>query len=166
MGRKINSAWFRASTRRFGMTELTLWKKQELDKMRKELEQLFRQFRRDFGLPRYLIEPAEAMKLELAESEEALTLTAELPDMHPEDIKISVTEDKLTLSGESRKNSVEKDRNFQKVEKQYRSFSRSVLLPCRIETERVTATYHDQTLKIVLPKCKPKAARGVKVKAE
>jgi HSP20 family protein len=148
------------------MTELTLWKKQEIDKMRKELEQLFRRFRRDFGVPRTPFEPAESMKFDLAESENALTVTAELIDIRPEDIKISVTEDKLTLSGQSSHNSVEKDQNFEKVEKRFRSFSRSIVLPCRIETEKVTATYQGKRLIIVLPKCKPKEARGVKIKIQ
>jgi HSP20 family protein len=134
--------------------------------MRKELAQLLRRFRRDFGLPRSLIEPAELMKLDLVETEETLTLSVELPGLRPEDIQISVTEDKLTLSGESRQNSVEKDHHFQKVAKRYRSFSRSVLLPSRIDPEGVTATYQGKMLKIVLPKCKPKAPRGIKIKME
>jgi HSP20 family protein len=148
------------------MTELTSWKKQEIDKMRKELEQLFRRFRRDFGVPRSLLEPAEAVKIDLAESENTLTVTVDLPDIRPEDIKISVTEDTITLSAASSQNRIEKDPYVQKVEKRFRSFSQAIVLPCRIETDAVTATYQEKMLTIVLPKRKPKEARGVEIRAQ
>jgi HSP20 family protein len=145
----------------FGMSELTLWKKQELDKLRKDLDLLFRRFRRGFGVPRTLLEAAESFSTEFSETEEMLFLSTDLPGIKPEDIEISVTEDTLNLKAEMREDSIDTEENFQRIEKRSRSFSRSISLPCRIIAEEVKATYKDEILKIELPKCKPKKARGV-----
>ena len=143
------------------MSELTLWKKQELDKLRKDLDLLFRRFRRGFGVPRSLLEAAESFPTEFSETEEMLVLSTDLPGIKPEDIEISVTEDTLNLKAEMREDSIDTEENFQRIEKRSRSFSRSISLPCRIIAEEVKATYKDEILKIELPKCKPKKARGV-----
>jgi HSP20 family protein len=145
----------------FGMSELTLWKKQELDKLRKDLDLLFRRFRRGFGVPRMLLEAAESFSTEFSETEEMLVLSTDLPGIKPEDIEISVTEDTLNVKAETRGDSVATEENFQRIEKRSRSFSRSISLPCRIIAEEVKATYKDEILKIELPKCKPKKARGI-----
>ncbi len=143
------------------MSELTLWKKQELDKLRKDMDLLFRRFRRGFGVPRTLLEAAESFSTEFSETEEMLVLSTDLPGIKPEDIEISVTEDTLNLKAETREDSVNTEENFQRIEKRSRSFSRSISLPCRIIAEEVKATYKDEILKIELPKCKPKKACGV-----
>ena len=145
------------------MSELILWKKQELDKLRKDLDLLFRRFRRGFGVPRTLFEAAESFSTEFSESENMLVLSTILPGIKLEDIEISVTDDTLSLKAETKEDSVATDENFQRIEKRSRSFSRSISLPCRIIAEEVKATYKDQILKIELPKCKPKKARGVLV---
>jgi len=143
------------------MSELTLWKKQELDKLRKDLDLLFRRFRRGFGVPRTLLETAELFSTEFSETEDMLVLSTDLPGVKPEDIEISVTEDTLNLKAETREDSIDTQENFQRIEKSSRSFSRSISLPCRIIAEEVKATYKDEILKIELPKCKPKKACGV-----
>jgi len=145
------------------MSELTLWKKQELDKLRKDMDLLFRRFRRGFGVPRTLLEAAESFSTEFSETEEMLILSTDLPGIKPQDIEISVTEDTLNLKAETREDSVDREENFQRIEKRSRSFSRSISLPCRIIAEEVKATYKDGILKIELPKCKPQKARGVTV---
>ena len=143
------------------MSELTLWKKQELDRLRKDMDLLFRRFRRGFGVPRTLLEAAESFSTEFSETDEMLVLSTDLPGIKPEDIEISVTEDTLNLKAEITEDFVDTEENFQRIEKRSRSFSRSISLPCRIIAEEVKATYKDEILKIELPKCKPKKARGV-----
>jgi len=145
------------------MSELILWKKQELDKLRKDLDLLFRRFRRGFGVPRTLFEAAESFSTEFSESENMLVLSTILPGIKLEDIEISVTDDTLSLKAETKEDSVDTEENFQRIEKRSRSFSRSISLPCRIISEEVKATYKDNILRIELPKRKPKKARGVLV---
>jgi HSP20 family protein len=106
------------------------------------------------------------LSTELSETEDSLILTTQIPDIRPEDINISVTDDTLKLTAESNEDVVEQGTDLQKIVKSSRSYSRTISLPCRIETEDVRATYKDNILKIELPKCKPKAARGVRIEVK
>jgi HSP20 family protein len=145
------------------MRELTIWKQQEIDKLRKDMDQLFRRFRKEFGIPHTLTEVAESFSMGLSETENTLTVKAQLPDIKPADIEISVTDDTLTLKAKTDQNTVEAGEGYRRIEKRSRTFSRTVSLPCRVLTEDVKATFKNGVLQIVLPKCKPKQARGVKI---
>jgi len=145
------------------MRELTIWKQQEIDKLRKDMDQLFRRFRKEFGIPHTLAEVAESFSMGLSETENTLTVKAQLPDIKPADIEISVTDDTLTLKAKTGQDIVEAGEGYRRVEKRSRTFSRTVSLPCRVLTEDVKATFKNGVLQIVLPKCKPKQARGVKI---
>jgi HSP20 family protein len=145
------------------MSELTLWKKQEMGKLRRDLARVFRRIGSDFGVPVSFLEVAELFPVELSETESSVVLKAELPGMKPENFDMSVTEDSLTLKGESREERVEESDRYQRVEQRSRSFSRTVALPCRIVPDDVKATYKDGILRIVLPKCKPKKARVITI---
>jgi HSP20 family protein len=145
------------------MRELSVWKQQEIDKLRRDMDQLFRRFRKELGIPRALIEVAELFSIDLSETENTLTVKAELPGIKPEDIEISVTEDTLTLKGKTAVEVIETVEGYRKIEKRSQRFSRTVSLPCRILTEDVKATLRNDLLQIVLPKCKRKEARAVKI---
>ncbi len=148
------------------MTELSLWRKQEFDRMRQEMDLLFRRFRREFGLPRSLLESTETFPMNLSATENAVTLRAEMPGIKPEDIDISVVDDALTLKVHIRDDTVEKDEVSERITRRSQSFSRTLSLPCRIMTDDVKATFRDGVLEVVLPKCKPPQARGVNIDLE
>ena len=145
------------------MGELILWKQQEIDRLKKDMDQLFRRFRKEFGIPRSLIEVAESFSMDLSETENTLTVKTKLPGIKPDDIEISVTEDTLTLRGQTGEDTVETGEGYRRVEKRSRTFSKTVSLPCRVLTDEVKATLENEVLQIVLPKCEPKQARGVKI---
>jgi HSP20 family protein len=145
------------------MTELSLWRKQEFNRMRQEMDLLFRRFRREFGVPRSLLETTDVFPVNLSATENTVTLRAELPDFKPEDIEISVTDEVLTLKAHTRDNTVEKDEISERITKRSKSFSRTMSLPCRIVTEDVKATFKDGILEVVLPKCKPPQAHAVNI---
>ena len=145
------------------MRELTVWKQQEIDKLRRDMDRLFRRFRKELGIPRSLIEVAELFSIDLSETENTLTVKAEFPGIKPEDIEISLTEDTLTLKGETGEEIVETAEGYRKIQTRSRTFSRTVSLPCRVLTEDVKATLKNDLLQIVLPKCKPKEPRSVKI---
>ena len=145
------------------MSELSLWRKQEFDRMRQEMDLLFRRFRREFGVPRSLLESAEAYPMNMSETENTVTLRTELPGIKAEDIEISVTDVALTLKALTRENTIEKDEVSERLTQKSKSFSRTMSLPCRIVSEDVKATFKDGILEVVLPKCKPPQARGVNI---
>ncbi len=132
------------------MSELSLWRKQEFDRMRREMDHLFRRFRREFGLPRSLLESTETFPMNLSATENSVTLRAEMPGVKPEDIDISVIDDALTLKVHIRSDTVEKDAVSERITRRSQSFSRTLSLPCRIVTDDVKAIFRDGILECCL----------------
>ena len=145
------------------MAELTLWKKEELDKLRKDLDSMFRRFRRGFGVPRAFLEGTDIFSTSLLETEDSIILKTELPGVKAENIQLSVTDDRLNLAVKTSQDALEQGANFQNIIKRQSSFSRSISLPCRIVVEEVNATFQDNILEIKLRKCRPKEARGITI---
>jgi HSP20 family protein len=88
-----------------------------------------------------------------------VVLKAELPDMKREDIKLTVDNNVLTLQGTRELDQEIKRDRFQRIERQYGSFTRSFTLPATIDSARISATYKDGLLTIRLPQreeAKPK----------
>ena len=80
-----------------------------------------------------------------------LVLKAELPDMKREDIKITIDNDTLTISGEKKVTDEVKEEQFHRIERHYGSFSRSFSLPPTIDATKVSADYKNGVLTLRLP---------------
>ncbi len=145
------------------MPDLTVWKKQEIDRLRRDMERLFVRLWDDFGVPRFSRIARNIPSIDLSESGENLVVRAEIPGIDPENLDISVTEDRLHIKGEMRQESTDEDDISQRVERSYGSFTRDIKLPCRVIQEEVEATYKEGVLTIVLPKCKTEPDRSFRV---
>jgi HSP20 family protein len=145
------------------MLELTLWKNQEIDRLRRDMDRLFARLWDDFGMPLFPRIARDVPSIGLSESGDKLIISTEIPGLNPEDLDISVTEDRLHITGKTKQESVDKGDTYHSVERRYGSFSRDIPLPCRVMKEEVTATYEGGVLTIVMPKCKPEAARALKI---
>jgi HSP20 family protein len=91
--------------------------------------------------------------------ENEIVLKAELPEVKREDINITFEHSVLTIRGERRFESEVKRENYQRLERQYGSFSRSFTLPATIDPSAITASHKDGILTIRLPQreeAKPK----------
>ncbi len=143
------------------MTELTSWKKREIDQLRKEMDRVFKRFFADFGVPAFPAQSVGLTSLELQENESAVVLRARLVGIKPADLTISISGSTLTIQGTSQSESDSQDETHFKVEKQTRSFSRSLTLPAPVAPEKIRATCREQTLEIVMPKRTPDKTYGV-----
>ncbi len=90
--------------------------------------------------------------MDLAETEDELVLSADLPGMSEDDIEIEIKDRVLTISGERGGSSEEKDRGYHRVERSFGRFSRSLNLPAGIETDRVAASFDRGVLEVRIPK--------------
>jgi HSP20 family protein len=145
------------------MLELTLWKEQEIDRLRRDMERLFIRLWDDFGIPRFSRIARNIPAIDLSESGENLIARAEIPGINPEDLDISVTEDRLHIKGEMMRESTDEGDISQRVERSYGSFTRDIQLPCRVMKEEVEATYKEGVLTIIMPKCKSEPDRFFRV---
>ena len=146
------------------MSELILWKDEEMHKLRRDIDRLFDRCRSEFGVCRFLGEVSEGFSIQLNETEERLIFRAELKDVNPENLDVSITNDAfLTIKGEKSVATSEEGGYYHSVKRRFRSFSRTFRLPCRVRVGEIKATYNKGILKVVMPKWKPQRPRCIKV---
>jgi len=80
-----------------------------------------------------------------------LVLRADIPGIKPEEVKIEIEDDVLTVSGEHEERKKEKDKDFVRRERRYGSFSRSMALPAGVEAKKIEAKTHDGVLEVTIP---------------
>jgi len=148
------------------MPELIIWKNRQMDKLRRDMDRLCTRVCDEFGIPLFPTTAREVPIMDMSETEEALIIKAEVPGVDPEDLDIAITEDTLTIRGQSKKEVVEDREEYRRTERHYGSFSRTLQLPYRINTDDVKATYKKGTLSIVMAKSKPEKAREIKIKVK
>ncbi|MBN1654632.1 MAG: Hsp20/alpha crystallin family protein [Deltaproteobacteria bacterium] len=103
--------------------------------------------------------------VDIYEDEKAIYLKAELAGIKPEEIKISVEKNVLTLEGERKLEKEEKKEGYHRVERSYGSFRRSFSVPENVSTEEINAAYKDGVLTLTLPKSHEAKPREIKVNA-
>ncbi len=101
--------------------------------------------------------------VDIHETPEAYVVTAEIPDVKKEDVKVTLNDGVLSFSGERRQEKEEKNRKIHRVERSYGRFARSFTLPGSVEVAKVAATFHDGILNIQVPKASPLASREIKI---
>jgi len=90
--------------------------------------------------------------VDIVESPDAYTLTADLPGLTKADVNLTVEEDVLTLTGE-RKNEQSAGNEFgHRYERAYGKFSRSFQLGSGVETGKINAEFKNGMLTVELPK--------------
>lgn len=107
-------------------------------------------------------------KVDVTENEQAITVTANVPGMDPDDITVEVGEDYLTLSGTMEKEHTDKDTDgkIYRYERECGEFHRQFTLPARVDAEHIEAKARDGVLTITLPKTETATKRTVKVERE
>ena len=96
-------------------------------------------------------------------ADQELVLKAELPDIPPEDIEISVNNDTLTISGEKRLSSEVREDQYHRIERQYGAFSRSFSLPSSVDATKISAEHKNGVLAVRLPAREEAKPRQIKV---
>lgn len=89
---------------------------------------------------------------------------AEIPGVDRKDLDISVSEDSLTIKGETRTEEKEEEGEYYRCEISRGSFSRSVALPAAVDGAKATATFKDGMLELTLPKVKVTKRHKIAVK--
>jgi HSP20 family protein len=104
-------------------------------------------------------------KVDVAETEEAVHITAELPGMKEDDIDVTLSDGNLLIRGEKKAEKEDRQKNYYRVERSYGSFARSIALPAEVDDQKVDASFKDGVLNIVLPKLgQPKGSKKIAVK--
>lgn len=125
---------------------------------RREVDRLFDDFlapaeQRSFG-------PANGggirPSLEIAETGQAYTVTAELPGLEQKDVELTLRDNALILSGEKKQERKEENGGMRYTERSFGRFERVVPLDAEIDADQVDARFKNGVLTVTLPK-NPKA---------
>jgi HSP20 family protein len=97
------------------------------------------------------------------EDKDSIRIVSEVPGLRPEDVRISLENQTLTICGERRESSEEKTGEVHLYERSYGSFERSFSLPSTVDTDRVQAKVADGLLTVTLPKVERAKPREIPV---
>ncbi len=149
------------------MNAITRWDPfKELEDMQSRLNTMFgRAPVRKGGDKEEALTVAEwAPLVDITEDDKEYLIKAELPDVKKEDIKLTVDEDVLTITGERKYEKEEKGKKYHRVERAYGSFMRSFTLPEDADGSKVSAECKDGLLKVHLPKSEKAKPKSIEVK--
>jgi HSP20 family protein len=89
--------------------------------------------------------------IDVKETEGRLVITADLPGLKKEDVKVNVTGKNLTLEGERKEEKEEKREGYYHSERNYGKFYRSIPLPEGAHIDQTVAQFKDGVLEITVP---------------
>jgi HSP20 family protein len=100
-------------------------------------------------------------KIEVSERNGELNVRADLPGLKKEDVKVELTDEALTISGERKEEKEEKREGYYRSERSYGSFYRYIPLPQGAKTDTAKAEFHDGVLevKMQVPKSQTRSRR-------
>jgi HSP20 family protein len=93
-------------------------------------------------------------------------LKADLPEIKKDDLRVTVEDGILCVSGERKSEKEDEKRKFHRVERSYGSFRRSFTLPADTDSKKVTAEFRDGVLKVHLPTTAIAKTKALQVKVE
>ena len=150
------------------MNALTTWDSyKELDELQRRLATIFsRAPVRKNGDKDEPITVAEwAPLVDITEDDKEYLIKAEMPEVKKDDVKVSVQDGVLTISGERKfEKCEEKGKKHHRIEWAYGSFARSFTLPDDADAGKVAGDYKDGVLKVHMPKSEKAKSKKIEVK--
>ncbi|MBP0583399.1 Hsp20/alpha crystallin family protein [Labrys sp. LIt4] len=103
--------------------------------------------------------------VEISDNEKEITVTAEVPGLAERDIEVFLSEGVLTVKGEKRSETEDKEKQFS--ERFYGRFERRIPVGFEVEEEKISARFKNGVLTVTLPKTEKAKAqvRRIEVKS-
>ena len=130
--------------------------------LQREIDRVFHDFGRGFRLPTWT--DSSEPRIDVAETDNDIQITAELPGVDEKDIDVTLSNGVLTVKGEKHAEKEEKGKEYRVVERSYGSFARSIPMPFDVDPDAVDAKFKKGVLTVILPK--PAEARAETKKIE
>jgi HSP20 family protein len=104
-----------------------------------------------------------APAVEMFETEQAVVVRAEMPNIDPKQVGITVTDETITLKRSIRHEEEHKSRNYYQSEIRYGEFARTLSLAAEVKSAEARAMYKNGVLEVTLPKSERVKPTSVKV---
>ena len=134
----------------------------EINNMQRSIDRIWNRYSGEFFPSTF--DQEWSPSLDLADTEDCLVAEIEIPGVGPGSINISITKDRLTISGEKKQKKVEEELDYHMIECRYGKFSRSIRLPASIKPDQAEAYYKDGVVRITMGKKEKAKAKRIKIK--
>jgi HSP20 family protein len=91
-------------------------------------------------------------RLDVAETEKEIMVTAELPGLDEKNVNVNVSGDQLVISGEKLSDKDDRKKTWHRIERSYGSFQRVLPLYAEIDRNAIKASFKKGVLSVILPK--------------
>src|SRR5213592_4422472 len=105
-------------------------------------------------------------EVDISEDDRGYLLKADLPEMKKDDVRVTVEDGILCVSGERKSEKEDQKKKFHRVERSFGNFRRSFTLPEDADSKKVTADFHDGVLKVYLPTTPIARSKAIEVKVK
>jgi HSP20 family protein len=105
-----------------------------------------------------------APAVDVMETDDEFQIRAELPGVEKKDVKLSVENGVLLISGHREQEKEEKGKRYHKIERAYGNFARSFTVTETVDAEKVTAEFKNGVLTVRLPKSEKARPKSIEVK--
>jgi len=131
----------------------------------------FRDFQREVGRLFESMEPLQHWRvvrggvppINLYDSGESYTLTSQLPGVGPEEVDLSITGETLTIRGDRKRAEGVSEESYRRQERQFGRWTRTITLPDRVDSAKVSASFANGVLTVTLPKAEEARPRQISV---
>ena len=103
-------------------------------------------------------------EVDISEDDHGYLLKADLPEMKKDDVRVTVEDGILSVSGERKSEKEDLKKKFHRVERSFGNFRRSFTLPEDADSTKVTAEFRDGVLKVHLPTTARPRSKAIQVK--
>ena len=105
-------------------------------------------------------------EVDISEDDRGYLLKADLPEMKKDEVRVTVEDGILSVSGERKSEKEDLKKKFHRIERCYGTFRRSFTLPEDADSTKVTAEFHDGVLKVHLPTTPIGRSKAIEVKVK
>ena len=102
--------------------------------------------------------------MDISEDDKEYLVKADLPEIKKEDVKVTLEDKLLSISGERKSEKEEKKKKFHRIERSYGTFLRTFRLPDDADAKKIAAEFKDGVLEVRLPKTPAAKPKAVEVK--
>jgi HSP20 family protein len=103
-------------------------------------------------------------RVDICEDEREYSIRAELPGLKKEEVKVTVENGVLSISGERKYEKEDKNRKYHRIERAYGNFLRSFSIPDDADASKVSAEFKDGVLDVHLAKDEKAKPKAIEVK--
>ena len=104
-------------------------------------------------------------EVDISEDDQGYLLKADLPEMKKDDVRVTVEDGILSVSGERKSEKEDQKKKFHRIERSFGTFRRSFTLPEDADS-KVTAEFRDGVLKVHLPTTPVARSKAIEVKVK